>query len=290
MFGDYTLRRFRRGSSLRHEAGDSMLIDFHVHAFPDRLAERALAVLAKNIASPPLTDGTLSGTLAAMDRWGVDRAVICNIATNPKQTANVNAFAAETLRDRGDRFTPLGSVHPDLPDPEPVLRGLAEAGIPGIKLHPDYMRRTVDDPCYDVIFEICASLGLFVLTHAGFDVYSTSRVFASPDRLLRRLERSPKTVLIAAHYGGNMMWDEVEEKICGKDLYIDTSLGGLTKLSPEQAARILAKHDPEKILFGSDCPWCSSAETFRYVDALPLSGDLKEKIFHGNAERLLGLK
>ena len=81
-----------------------MLIDFHVHAFPDRLAERALAVLAKNIASPPLTDGTLSGTLAAMDRWGVDRAVICNIATNPKQTANVNAFAAETLKDRTDEL------------------------------------------------------------------------------------------------------------------------------------------------------------------------------------------
>ena len=146
MFGDYTLRRFRRGSSLRHEAGDSMLIDFHVHAFPDRLAERALAVLAKNIASPPLTDGTLSGTLAAMDRWGVDRAVICNIATNPKQTANVNAFAAETAREHPDRLSPLGSVHPLCPDPESVLCGIREAGRPGIKIHPDYMGVTLDDP------------------------------------------------------------------------------------------------------------------------------------------------
>ncbi|MBO6052340.1 MAG: amidohydrolase family protein [Clostridia bacterium] len=169
------------------------------------------------------------------------------------------------------------------------MRGLAEAGIKGIKLHPDYMRRAIDDPCYDRIFDACADLGLFVLTHAGFDVYSPDRVYASPDLVLRRLERSPGTTLIAAHYGGNMMWDEVEEKLCGRELYIDTSLGGLTKLAPAQAARILEKHDPERILFGSDCPWCTSADTFRYVDALPLSDDRKEKIFHTTAERLLGL-
>ena len=81
-----------------------MLIDFHTHAFPDHLAPRALASLAKDIARPPLTDGTVSGLLSAMDSWGVDRAVVCNIATNPKQTANVNAFAAETAREHPDRL------------------------------------------------------------------------------------------------------------------------------------------------------------------------------------------
>ena len=46
--------------------GSAMLIDFHTHAFPDRLAERAVASLSADIASPPLTDGTVSGLLAAM--------------------------------------------------------------------------------------------------------------------------------------------------------------------------------------------------------------------------------
>ncbi len=266
-----------------------MLIDFHTHAFPDHLAPRALASLAKDIARPPLTDGTVSGLLSAMDSWGVDRAVVCNIATNPKQTANVNAFAAKTAREHPDRLSPLGSVHPLCPDPESVLCGIREAGLPGIKIHPDYMGVSLDDPAFDPVFELCADLGLFILTHAGFDVYSPHRVYASPDRILRRLERSPRTTLIAAHYGGNMMWEEVEEKLCGRDLYIDASLGGLTRMDPAQAARILGKHDPERILFGSDCPWCSSADTFRYVDALPLSDDRKERIYHTNAERLLGL-
>ena len=266
-----------------------MLIDFHTHAFPESLAERALASLSADIASPPLTDGTVTGLLAAMDAWGVDRAVICNIASKPGQTENVNTFAVETARSAPGRLFPLGSVHPLYPDPESELKRIRAAGLRGVKIHPDYMGVTVDDPAFDPIFEICASLGLFILTHAGFDVYSPRMVYASPDRILRRLERSPRTTLVAAHYGGNMMWEEAGEKLCGRDLFIDASMGGFCGLEPARAARILGKHDPDRILFGSDCPWASSADTFRYIDALPLSDGRKEKIYHLNAEKLLGL-
>lgn len=266
-----------------------MLIDFHTHAFPDKLAPRALAVLSKDIASAPFSDGTAGGLIRFMDLSGVDRSVVCNIATNPGQTDNVNRFAFDTLAAHGDRLTPLGSVNPHCPDPASVLASVKAGGLPGIKIHPDYMRCEIDDPLFDPIFEACAALGLFIVTHAGFDVYSTDKVWASPDRILRRLVRSPRTTLIAAHYGGNMMWDEIEEKLVGRDLYIDNSLGGLTKLDPAQAARILSKHDPDRILFGSDFPWCSPADNFRYTEALPLSDDRKEKIYHRNAERLLAL-
>lgn len=265
-----------------------MLIDFHTHAFPDGLAERALASLSRDIASPPLTDGTVSGLLAAMDTWGVDRAVICNIASKPGQTENVNTFAMETARAHPDRLFPLGSVHPGYPDPEAELKRIRAAGLRGIKIHPDYMGVTLDDPAFDRIFDLCGELGLFIVTHAGFDVYSPHKVYASPDRILRRLERSPGTTLVAAHYGANMMWDEAEEKLSGRDLFIDASLGGLCRLDPRQAARILGEHDPDRILFASDCPWASSADTLRYVDALPLSDDRKEKMYCRNAERLLG--
>ena len=266
-----------------------MRIDFHTHAFPDALAPRALAKLAGPIHVPPVTDGTLDGLDALMRASGIDRSVICNIATNARQTENVNSFAIETMKTRGDRFTPLGSVHPDYPEPEREIRRLHEAGIPGLKLHPDYMGFFVDDPVFDPIFSLAADYGMFVLIHAGFDVFSPDLIHATPDRILRRMERSPETVLIAAHFGGNALYDEVEEKLLGRDLYIDASLGKLMHLDPAQAARMLMKHDAERILFGSDCPWASPLETFRWLDALPLPDERKEKLFWKNAARLIGL-
>ena len=131
-----------------------MLIDFHTHAFPDKIAARALSSLSPRVNSAPLTDGSVSGLLDKMNIWGVDRAVVCNIATNPKQTVNVNNFAMETNSLHGDRLTALGSVNPGYEDIPGEMKRIADAGIPGIKIHPEYMGRNVDDPAFDLIFDL----------------------------------------------------------------------------------------------------------------------------------------
>ena len=265
-----------------------MLIDFHTHAFPDKLASRAIGALAGQIRLPPHTDGSISDLLEKMDRAHVDRAVVCNIATNPKQNVNVNNFAIETLQNHGDRLIPLGSIHPGFDDAENEIRRLCSAGIKGLKIHPDYMGVEISSPDFDIIFDTASRLGMFIITHAGFDVYSPSKVWAPPSGILARLERSPDARLICAHFGGNMMYSEVEEKLIGKNVWIDASCGPITSLSREQAAKMLSNHDSEKILFGSDCPWCSFEATLEYLDSLDISDDLKEKIFFKNALRLNG--
>lgn len=265
-----------------------MLIDFHTHAFPDKLSERALGTLATKVRMTPHTDGTIFGLIRQMERCGVDRSVVCNIATNAKQMTNVNNFAIDTLRAHGDRLTPLGSINPYATQKSEEIERLRNAGLKGIKLHPDYMGVRIDDAIFDEIFDASAMLGMFIIIHAGFDVYSTNKVWATPDAILNRLRRSPNTTLICAHFGGNMMWAEVEEKLLGKDLYIDTSMGSVEGLSRERAARMLNKHDNQRILFGSDCPWSDPRETFEYIDSLAISDELKENIFYGNAEVLIG--
>ena len=266
-----------------------MLIDFHTHAFPDKIADRALSSLSPRVNTLPLTDGTVSSLLSRMDQWGVDRAVVCNIATNPKQTANVNAFARETNAAHGNRLTALVSVHPGYDDIPGEMQRIADAGIPGIKIHPEYMGHNVDDPVFDHIFELAAAYDLFVITHAGFDAYSPSRVFASPDAILRRIRRSPETKFVCAHWGSNMMWRETYSKLLGENFWIDTSLCVFSALDRSFAVRMLEKHDPDKVLFGSDCPWDDAEKTFAYIDSLPISDDRKEKIFYANAELLLKL-
>ncbi len=267
-----------------------MIIDFHTHAFPDKLAPKALPVLASHVGYDPYGTGTVSDLIEKMDKGGIDKSVVCNIATNPKQQTNVNNFAIETMEQHGDRLICLGSINPYSDSIGEELDRLSKAGLPGIKLHPDYMETTIDDSAFDPIFDRCSELGMFIIIHAGFDVCSPDKIHATPDMILRRLERNPDIRLVCAHFGGNMMWDEVEEKLCGRNLWIDTSMGVLEGLSKEQARRIIEKHGSEKVLFGTDFPWCDAKTNIDYIKSLGLSDEFEENIFHRNAEKLLGIE
>ena len=61
-----------------------MLIDFHTHVFPDKLALGAVRSLAERAHIVPHTDGTLSDTQRIMREDGVDRFVCLNIAVSPR--------------------------------------------------------------------------------------------------------------------------------------------------------------------------------------------------------------
>jgi len=126
-----------------------MIIDFHTHAFPDKLAPKALPVLAKKVGYDPFTDGTCDDLIKKMDAAGIDRAVICNIATNPKQQTNVNNFALETMEKYPSRLVPLASINPYSENAAAELNRMKLAGVTGVKIHPDYMGVTVDSPEFD---------------------------------------------------------------------------------------------------------------------------------------------
>ncbi len=264
-----------------------MLIDFHTHAFPEKIASRALIQLAARAKMIPVTDGSVPDLYDKLSGWQVDKAVVCNIATNVKQQTSVNDFAIQTKASYGDRLIPLGSVHPASPDLLSEIERIHNAGLPGIKLHPDYMEKDFDDPAYGPILDTAAELGLFVIIHAGFDVYSPDHIYAPPEAILKVIERHPKLKLVCAHYGSNCLWDSAEMKLAGKPIWIDTSMGCREGLSPAQAKRILEKHDSERILFGSDCPWCIPSQNVAWLERLGLSSSLLDKIFYQNAEALL---
>lgn len=264
-----------------------MIIDFHTHCFPDALAPRALAKLSAIAGMRTYSDGTVSGTIRRLDEAGIDRAVVLNIATNDHQTANVNRFAVET--NRNPRLTALGSVNPEssVTVIDETLTGIAADGLPGIKIHPDYMHTAIDDPRFAPIFTRCMELDLFVVTHAGWDCLSPDFIHASPERIARVLDAYPKLKLVAAHLGGARRWDDVERLLIGRNVWLDTSLTSLFALDPAQMKRMLLAHDSDKLLFASDLPWSDPADALRYLLALNLPDALTEKILSQNALRLL---
>lgn len=267
-----------------------MVIDFHTHCFPDGLAEKALGKLSAIGGIPTHTSGTAADTIRCLDESGVDRAVVCNIATNDRQTTNVNNFAIAL--NENPRLYALGSVNPtsseDFIDSE--LKRLQAAGLKGIKVHPDYMGVEIDDARFDPIFERCAAMDLFVVTHAGWDFYSPDKTHATPQGIANVLDKHPSLKLVAAHFGGNRQWDEVESLLIGRRIWLDLSLTEMFALDPTQYRRMIAIHDSDCLLFGSDLPWCDPAKALAYVLGLNLSTELNEKIFAQNALALLGEK
>jgi predicted TIM-barrel fold metal-dependent hydrolase len=271
-----------------------MILDFHTHAFPDRLAPRAIAQLTENASASgytPLTDGTVEGLIASMDRAGIDRSVVCNIATNPHQMVKVNDFAISCLSN--PRLIPLGSLHPHVPvsDMETELHRLKGAGIPGLKIHPDYMGIEIDDPAFDPIFSLCESGNMFVVTHAGFDPVSPNHIHCPPDGVLRVMARHPNLLLVVAHTGGFDCEREVLDKLCGTNVYLDTSLAAVRNAKSREwgalCADILRRHDPSRILFATDTPWSDPAAEIAFVRNVVLSEEATEMILHENAERLI---
>ena len=268
-----------------------MIIDFHTHSFPDALAPRAMAALKQNVSDKiPVvahTDGTASGAKEILQEAGIDLAVVCNIATNAKQEHNVNSYAISLLEDHF--FVPLGSLHPDSENIEDELDRLTSCGIKGIKLHPDYVRIPISDSRYDKLLSLISERGLFCIMHTGFDPVSPDKIHATPKMLLDTIKKHPSLTLIAAHMGGSKLASEVLNTLVGTGIYIDTSLSSLRTDERDTLYKILAEHDEDRILFGTDTPWSNPKDEIAFISNAPISNERKAKIFEMNARRLLGI-
>jgi len=266
-----------------------MVIDFHTHIFPDALAPKAMASLQATAQMPVMFDGTAKGLIGLMEKDGIEKSVVLNTVTNTKQVDKVNGFALET-GDKYKSLIPFCSLHPLTENPLAKLTELKNAGIKGIKLHPDYVRTEFDSPDFHPVLAAAEELEMPVVIHAGFDPVSPDKLHTTPDAILNVIKKFPKLKLVCAHLGGVAMWDEVIEKLCGKNVYLDTAFCceriGITA---EQGRKIFALHPHEKILFGSDAPWASPREIIDFIKKIGISDESLELILHKNAETLLNI-
>ncbi len=273
-----------------------MLVDVHVHTFPDDLAARALQKLA-NKTHPhiaPVADGTVSGLLAGMRRDGVEYAVVCPIATKPAQFDGILAEAI-ALRDgvRGAEAArhviPFASVHPDDEARFSRLTQVAERGIRGIKLHPYYQPCVLDAPEMLEYFHCCRDLNLIVQCHCGFDIGFPFAPVCGPERVARVMREVPGLRFIAAHLGGWRQWGGAIEQVLGKDIYLDTAVLE-PHFSDEAPQRLLREHPADKLLFATDWPWLGFADGLRFIASSGLTPEQERAVLGGNAAALLGLE
>jgi hypothetical protein len=260
------------------------IVDFHAHAFPDALADRAVGHLEHEGGIRAFLDGKVASLLASMDESGIETSVICSIATKPEQFDPILKWS---LQIASPRIVPLASIHPKGPDPIGQARRVAEAGLRGIKLHPYYQDFDLDDDALFPFYRVLEELGLIVVCHTGFDFAFPRDRRGDPIRIVRVLDRVPGLKLVTTHMGAWDDWDEVEKHLLGKPITTDVSLS-LELLGFARAREMILAHPPDRIIFGTDSPWGGQAETLRQVHALELDQEREELLLWKNARRLLG--
>jgi predicted TIM-barrel fold metal-dependent hydrolase len=136
-----------------------VIVDIHIHCFPDEVAQRAISIRSQRFRITPVTDGTIGGLKTSMSEAGVDLGVLQPISYKPEQTVKMNRWAAH-VKQAG--IMSFGTIHPDFPGWKQEVKWLASEGFKGVKFHADCQGYYVDDPKMLKIYEAIINEGLII--------------------------------------------------------------------------------------------------------------------------------
>lgn len=279
-----------------------MIIDFHTHTFPEKIAQRAITGMQANSHAAAFSAGTAAALQASMADAGISHSVVLPVATNPNKLTSMND-AAISINGK-DGIIHFGAVHPLAENWETELARLVSSGIKGIKIHPFYQGVDINDIRYLRILGKAAELGLITVMHAGSEIAYPGQVRCSPEMTANALKQLGNIPIVLAHMGGWKNWERVAENLVPTGCYIDTaiSLGAIAPLddghyapedlpllSAEAFCDLVREFGSQRVLFGTDCPWADQKADVEKLHCLPLPVEEKENILYRNAQRLLGI-
>ena len=269
-----------------------MVIDFHTHIYPEKIAAKAVANIGEFYNSPMQGNGTAEGLLESGRRsnsplfkgsafGGIERFVVFSAAAVPAQVQAINDYIASACREHS-QFSGFGTLHKDMEDPQAEIDRIISLGLKGVKFHPDMQRFNIDD---DEMMNIYAALEgrLWVIFHTG----DYRHDFSHPSRLARVLDNFPKLQVVAAHFGGWSVSDIAFDYFIKRSCFFDVS-SSLPFIGKNRAAEFIHTYGAQRFLFGSDYPMWDPAACLNEFLELDLSYNEKEMILWKNAEEILG--
>lgn len=281
---------------------DFRIIDFHTHTFGEQIAERAIEKLghAANIVN--YSAGTEKDLVQLNIDEQIDLSVVLPVATKVGQGDKINADSVmSNSKTKDNHLIYFGAVHPDDVNVKDRLMALKREGFKGIKLHPVYQGKFIDDLTYLRLIDIASTFDLITVIHAGYDIGYPEAEFSSVKYIIKMLDEVRPAKVVLAHMGGFNQWDIVESDLAGADVYFDTSfcLDELVvldeklphmkddMLSTTQFLRLVNKHGEDKILFGTDSPWADRRKSIQLLCETGLENKVLNKLFYENAKKLL---
>jgi uncharacterized protein len=264
-----------------------MIINCHAHIYPDKIAKPIEEAITKGFGRL-YSSFRVSSLMEDMERMGIDVTIAFCIAERVKVLEACNNFVITLLNNK--KVVPFGTLLPDYENFKKEIQKLKQHGVKGIKVSSIFQNLYPDE---EKMLRIYQELGedIIVYFHAGMDLgRPIEEAHTTPQRLARVLELFPKLKVVAAHFGGLHMLEEVKKHLLGKELYFDTVWPpGSPDLDKKEIALFIKRHGSHKVLFGTDFPIYNTKEQLEWVSSLPLSLEDQELIFCKNAQRLFGI-
>jgi predicted TIM-barrel fold metal-dependent hydrolase len=177
-----------------------------------------------------------------------------------------------------------------------AIHAIRELKLLGFHFHPIMGRFAVDDRQFYPLWEAISELRVPVM----IDVGTTGMGAGLPGGLGSKIRHAhpaaidtlacdfPDLTIIASHPGWPWI-DEMTAVALHKGNVFWELSGWAPKYFPESLKRDIRSRLTEKTMFGSDYPSIPYARLLREWDELGFATEVMERVFHGNAERVLGL-
>lgn len=257
--------------------------DTHAHIYPGKIAKKATASVGDFYHVDMLNVGLPHVLAERGGAAGIDRFLVCSVATKVEQVRSINEFIEKKCGEY-PQFTGLAAWHQEIGDIGAELDDIQRRGLKGIKLHPDFQKFFLDDKKMLPFYREADRRELPILFHMG----DNRTDFSSPRRLMNVLEKLPELTCIAAHFGGYTEWEEARRVLKGTNVFVDTS-SSLFALTREQACESIAHFGVEHTMFGTDFPMWDPVKELERFFALELTEEENRMILYDNFARLFHL-
>ncbi len=177
-----------------------------------------------------------------------------------------------------------------------AIHAVKDLGMFGFHFHPIMQHFAVNDERFYPLFETINGLGAAVM----IDVGTTGMGAGMPGGMGAKIRHAhplalddlasdfPDLTILAAHPGWPWYEEMTAVALHKGNVYWEMS-GWAPKYFPEPLKRDMRGRLQDKIMFGSDYPSLPYERIFREWGELGYKDEILEKIYHGNAERVLGL-
>lgn len=287
---------------------------------PDRFRIRRAGV---QLFSPPKMTARIDEQIKAMDRVGVDRAVL-HVGVwldwaDLRAARVINDRMAEVAAQYPDRIIPLAHVPPLDPEGQRELRrAVVDMGFKGVGINTHINGILLDDERLFPFYKIVSDLEVPIVVHPaselplahphGMEQFNLTRnlgrAFDTTINIARlmlsgTLDRFPKLRFVFAHMGGAFFalknrlnpsfWDRRAKGFFDKykrRIFVDTAP---PFWSPEEIRFAVHMMGEGQVVMGSDFPTIGLlANSVRIIQKAETTARIKKKVLGENARRLFG--